>query len=124
MRTLPPLLLTLLLLPLAGCSSGNKTRLEDTRWTSAATTINGQALDAGAVRLEFKPDGKFVWEIRDQPVPYEGKYTLESGDTVIFRFNEDFEGKREHSRKVVIDGDRLTMTDPEGRQMTFYKDKK
>ncbi len=111
-----PLIAAALLFAL-GCSSNNKGQIEDTKWTSQAAT--GQESPADAMRLEFKKDGKLIL-IRGSEI-HKGTYSLGTGPTVTFTFENDYEGRKIHAEKIVINGDQLTMTNPDGTQMTFRK---
>jgi hypothetical protein len=110
-----------LALSAVGCSSNNKGKIEGTKWTSDATTIKGQQIPAGALGLEFGSDGSLVY--RTLMARFTGKYSLGGGDTVTLHLDQDLAGRKEHSEKVVISGDKLTMTDSDGTSITFSKQK-
>src|SRR5262249_10843580 len=57
------------------------------------------------------------------PTSYSGTYSLGWGDTVTFHLNQDLGGRKVHAEKIVIDSDKLTMTDTDGTQVTFQKEK-
>jgi hypothetical protein len=116
---LPGLMLAALLLLSAGCSSNNKGHIEDTKWASLATTVKGESLAAGARYLEFKKDGKMVYTLNSQPC--NGTYTLGLGPTVTFNLEKEVDGRKIHPQKIVIDGNRLIMTDPDGSEVTFQR---
>ena len=100
-----------------GCSSSNKDRIEGTKWTSLAATVKGESLPAGARYLEFSKDSKMVYTTGGQP--HTGTYSLGLGPTVTFNLEKEVDGRKIHPEKIVIDGDRLTLTEPDGSQVTF-----
>jgi hypothetical protein len=116
---LPHLALAALLLLSLGCSSSNKGRIEGTKWTSLATTVKAESLPAGARYLQFDKDGKMVYTVNSQPC--NGTYALGLGPTVTFNLEKDVDGRKIHPRKIVIDGDRLTLTDPDGSEVMFQR---
>jgi hypothetical protein len=116
---LPRLALAALLLWSLGCSSSNKGRIEGTKWTSLAATVKGEALPAGARSLEFRKDGKMVYTVGSQPC--NGTYALGLGPTVTFNLENEVDGRKIHPQKIVLDGDQLTMTDPDGSAVTFQR---
>ncbi len=116
---LPYLALAVLLLLSLGCSSSNKGRIEDTKWTSLAANVKGESLPAGARYLEFHKDGKMVYTVNAQPS--NGTYALGLGPTVTFNLEKEVDGRKIHPQKIVIDGDRLTMTDPDGSEVAFQR---
>jgi hypothetical protein len=107
----------------AGCSSQNTGKLEGKTWSSLPTMIKGKALPAGALVLEFtaeasaSADGKVSYTIDD--TKYEGKYSLTRGNTVVFRFDKEIAGRKVHTEQIVVDGNRLTMTDTDGTKIHF-----
>jgi hypothetical protein len=117
--TLRLVLLAALLLA-AGCSS-NKGKIEGTKWSSQAANVKGQALPAGALTLEFGSDGSLVYKAG--PQTFKGTYSLGMGDNVTLKLDQELAGRKNHVEKVVINGDRLTMTDSDGTQLTFDKTK-
>jgi hypothetical protein len=113
----PHLLFAALLLFSFGCSSSNKGKIEDTKWTSQAATVKGETLAAGARYLEFKKDGKMVYTTGGQP--HTGTYSLGLGPTVTFNLEKDLDGRKVHPEKIVIEDDRLTLTESDGSEVTF-----
>ncbi|HEY7424969.1 MAG TPA: hypothetical protein VH682_12130 [Gemmataceae bacterium] len=102
-----------------GCSSSNKGKIEDSKWTSLAATVKGETLAAGARYLEFNKDSKMVYTTDGQPHP--GTYSLGLGPTVTFNLEKEMDGRKVHPQKIVIDGDRLILTDPDGSEVTFQR---
>lgn len=115
----PSLALAALLLLSLGCSSNNKGRIEGTKWTSLAATVKAGAIPAGARYLEFGKDGKMVYTADSQPS--KGTYALGLGPTVTFNLEKEVDGRKIHPQKIVIDGERLTMTDPDGSEVAFQR---
>src|SRR5690242_6756170 len=74
-----------------GCASNNKGKIEGTKWTSVASTVKGRAIPAGALGLEFNSDGSMAYKIG--PMSLAGTYSLGSGDSFTFKFNQDLGGK-------------------------------
>jgi hypothetical protein len=114
------LLLAVVLLPL-GCASSNKGKIEGTKWSSQAATIKGKTLPAGSLQLDFGKDGSLVYLAG--PLTLKGTYSLGSGNYVTMNFEQELAGRKSHVQQVAIDGDHLTMTDSDGTQMTFDKQK-
>jgi hypothetical protein len=112
------------LLSSLGCGSNNKGKIEGTKWSSLATTMNVknqgmQTIPAGALTLEFSSDYKLVY--RAGPMTMTGTYSLGMGDYVTLKLDKELDGRKTHTEKVVISGDRLTMTDSDGTALTFEK---
>ena len=103
-----------------GCSSNNKGKIEGTKWSSEPTTLSGKSLPAGALELDFAKDGKLVYKLLGGTV-YTGTYSLGFGDTVTLNLDQELGGRKRHAQKVVINGDRLTMSDTDGTSVTFKK---
>jgi hypothetical protein len=118
MRLYALVIVSLGLLFVSGCGSNNTGKIEG-KWTSEATTLKGQAIPAGLLQLEFRKDGTMTYQTG--PLSHTGTYSLGSGDTVTFHFKEALEGQKDHQEKVTISGDKLTMTDSDGTQLTFKK---
>ncbi len=116
MRAIP---IVLVILVAAGCSS-NRGKLEGTRWTSEETTVRGQHQPAGFGTLEFRDDGTLVYQLQGLPTAT-GRWSLSPGSNVVFRFDEPLRGRKVHTEKIVLDGDRLTMTDSDGTSVTFTR---
>ena len=100
-----------------GCSR-NKGKLEGTKWTSQATTLNDEIIPAGRFQFEFKKDKRLVLSVGS--VTYTGTYSLGSRNVVAFRFDKEVSGWKTHAQKVVIDGNQMTMSGSDG-SMTFYQ---
>jgi hypothetical protein len=102
-----------------GCLSNNKGQIEGTKWTSQATTVNGNELPAGGMEIEFGGDGTLRFRAGLQQSV--GTYSLGMGDNVTFSFDTEVFGSKQHSEKIAISGERLTMTDPDGTSIPFVK---
>lgn len=114
------MLVLALLVTVAGCSSNNKGKIEGTKWSCQAGTVKGNPIPAGAVRLEFSKDGKVTYVIGPKTVT--GTYSLGSGDNVTFNFDQALsDGKKKAMDKIQINGDTMTMSDPDGTTLTFNK---
>jgi hypothetical protein len=120
MRAYTLLVVSLSLLVVPGCSSNNSGKIVG-KWSSEASKVKGINLPEGALQLEFRQDGGLVY--RAGPATFEGTYSLGSGDTVTFHLKQELQGKKDHSEKIVISGDKLTMTDADGTSLTFKKAK-
>jgi hypothetical protein len=101
----------------AGCS-GNKGKIEGT-WVSAAATVKGEKLPAGARVLQFLNDGHLNYTNAGKL--YKGNYVLGMGPAVTFTLDEDLEGRKIHPHKIVIDDEQLTLTSADGSALTFLK---
>jgi hypothetical protein len=117
-----PLLAFALLVPFTGCSSNNTGRIEDTVWLCEAQTINGTQLPRGALVLAFRADGTMTCTRQFTEV-YQGKYSLSMGDYVTFRFDRPYGDTKatEHTEKITIDGDKMTMVDADGTVVKFTR---
>ena len=113
------LVLSVMILFACGCSSKNKGKIEGTKWTSQASTVKGLPVPAGFLQLDFGADKSLTYRIGPQTLS--GTYSLGAGDTVTLRLSQELAGRKDHVEKVSISGDRLTMTDSDGAQMTFDK---
>ncbi len=104
-----------------GCNSSNKGKIEGTSWTSLPGNIKGQAIPAGVLHLEFRSDGKLTYLT---PVgTFNGTYSLGWGDHVTLKFDQELSGRKSHVERISIRGERLTMTDSDGTEVSFEKDK-
>ena len=101
----------------SGCSN-NTDKIEGT-WVSQAATVKGEELATGARQLQFGKDGHFLYVANAKP--YKGTYALGMGPSVTFTLDEDFEGRKIHPEKVVIDGDHLILTGADGNEIPFQK---
>ena len=81
----------------------------------------GHSSSAGAVArvLKFSKDGKLVYKAG--PITYTGTYSLGIGDTVTLNLDQELSGRKRHSQKIVINGDKLTMSDTDGTSLSFQK---
>jgi hypothetical protein len=114
----------LLVVVACGCSSNNKGKIEDTKWASEAVYSSkafGQpaTLAPGAVFFHFRRDGKLVGRIGTRN--FTGTYTLGWGDQVTFHLDQEFMRRNKHTETVVINGNHMTMSDPNGTQLKFRK---
>ncbi|WP_157369801.1 META domain-containing protein [Zavarzinella formosa] len=107
-----------IVLVMAGCST-NKGKIEGTKWTSNATTIQGKTVPAGALTLSFGADGKLVYT-GGQTI-WTGKYSLGMGDYVTFNTDQDLGGHKSNAERISINGNVLTMKDSDGTSITFTK---
>src|SRR5262249_10068653 len=96
------LLPLLVLLPLCGCRSNNRGKIEGTKWRSQAGPVRGQNLPAGALRLEFGVDGKLVYGGFGKT--FTGTYSFGMGDYVTLNLDQELAGSRTHSEKITING--------------------
>jgi len=104
-----------------GCNSNNKGKIEGTKWTSQAATIKGQLIPAGFLQLEFSREGR-LWYVAG-PKQMTGTYSLGWGDNVTLHLDQELAGHKNHVERVRIAGNTLTMTDSDGTQVTFNRDK-
>jgi uncharacterized protein (TIGR03066 family) len=85
----------------------------------------GGLLPPGATfTMEFIKDGKIDMTIKNGPttVNITGKYTLGEGNKVHFKeLSKPISGKTEHIESISIKDDKLTMTDADGKSLTFNK---
>src|SRR5262245_39049747 len=109
-----------LLFPLAGCSSNNQGKLEGTRWRSDADSFKGKKFPAGYLVIHFKVDGSLIFKAGDQVIT--GKYTYGWGDNVTLHLDRELGGLRSHTEKVIVHGDRMSMSDSDGTNMRFQKE--
>jgi hypothetical protein len=121
----PALVLRLLVLvPLvlaAGCSSKNHGKIEGTSWRSDAATVKGRDFPAGYLQLEFRADGGLVYRAGGRT--FTGKYLLGPGNVVTFNLEQDLAGKKIHVETVAVHEDRMKVSDADGTEMTFRKQK-
>lgn len=99
--------------------SNNKGKIEGTKWSSEAATIKGNTIPAGSLTLEFTKDGKVTYTAG--PSIFTGTYTLNPGDEVVLKLDQELAGSKKHVEKVVIKDDKLTMSDKDGTSLTFEK---
>jgi hypothetical protein len=103
----------------AGCESTNKGKIEGTQWTSLSGEVKGISVHADQFFLSFRQDGTLSFRVNGQQ--YTGKYTLSWGDRVNMHLDRALPNGTEFTDQIVIKGDRLTMTDPDGTQLTFRR---
>jgi hypothetical protein len=84
-------------------------------------TIKGQRVPAGALKLEFGKDGSLVYQAG--PVTFRGTYSLGMGNNVTLKFDRELgdTGRKDHTEKIEINGDTLTMKDSDGQGGTFSR---
>jgi hypothetical protein len=107
-------------LALSGCSSNNKGKIEGTSWSSQAATIKGNMIPAGTLGLKFGADGSLVYKVG--PTNYTGKYSLGFQNMLTMHLDQALAGQKNHVETVVIEGDKLTMSDMDGTSLTFQKE--
>ena len=107
-----------LLVAVAGCS-GNKGKIEGTKWVSQTATVKGQELPPGARQIHFDKDGHLLFIANAKP--YKGSYALGMGPAVTFTLEEDWQGRKIHPEKVIVEGDRLVLTDADGSEIPFQR---
>ncbi len=99
--------------------SDNRGKIEGTKWSSLPGTVKGQNLPGGVLKLDFAKGGKLVYRAGMKTMT--GTYSLRVRDRVALKLDEKLAGVRSHTEKVVVDGDRLTMTDSDGTTLTFER---
>jgi hypothetical protein len=103
--------------------SDNKGKIEGTRWVSRAATLkSGQEVPAGALEIEFKADGGLF--IMIGPSTAGGTFTLGEGDKVTLNLDKKIGGYDTLSERVTIEGDVMTMIDPDGTKFVLDRKKK
>src|SRR5437763_304272 len=81
--------------------SRNEGKIEGTKWSSLEYKAKGQKVPAGLVKLEFTKDGNLVYQ--GGPQRFTGKYILKEGYLVTLILDQELNGKKEHTEKVVIE---------------------
>jgi len=123
-RTVLRLTVLLPLVLATGCLSENRGKIEGTRWRSLAGTIQAQGrrvrVGDGFMELHFHQDGSLYYIVRGRI--HTGKYSLGAGKAVTLYLDEAVAGMKVHTETVVIQGDRLTMTDSDGTELSFRRD--
>src|SRR5262249_60759149 len=109
----------LALLCSVGCSSNNKGKIEGTKWTSVAATIQGKQRAEGELTLEVGDNNKVVYKVGPRTVT--GTYSLGSGDKVTLNLDKELGARKEHAVKIRVEGDTLQMKEMEGTEITFKK---
>ena len=108
-------------LSLVGCSSNNKGKIEGTKWAIEATTLKRTNVPAGAIRFDFNKDHTLNFIIG--PNTYTGKYSLGFGDRVTLNMDKEMPDVKTKtlSEKITINGDNMTMVDPDGTTTHYTK---
>jgi hypothetical protein len=108
-----------------GCTSNNKGKIEATKWKSLPGTVKGLSLPAGAFELQFGGNGQMIYTFGASELgpkqTFRGTYDLGIGDIVTLNLDTPLAGSKVHAETVIIEGDRLTMTDTDGTSLTFAK---
>jgi hypothetical protein len=108
----------------SGCGSNNAGKIEGTSWKSLAVPgdefEDGKDAPAGEVRIEFTKGG--VVYLRGPIGVFDGKYTLGSGDWVTLHLDRELDGKKTHTERVIINGNRMTMSGSRGLSTAFERD--
>jgi hypothetical protein len=102
-----------------GCSSKNKGKLEGTKWTSLPGVVKGNNLAAGALGLEFGKDGSLVYKTPQGE--FKGTYSLGMGESVTLHLDRPLSNGKVHNERITVDGDKLTMKDPDGTELSFSR---
>ncbi len=101
-----------------GCSE-NKGKIEGTNWVSLETTFKGETLPPSARQMQFNKDGQLIFVVAGKV--YKGFYSLGMGPAVTFTLDQEWEGRKIHPQKIVIDGKQLTLTNPDSSTMMFQR---
>jgi len=108
-----------LVLIATGCASKNKGKIEGTRWKSDAAVVFGKEVPAGGIIYEFNKDGTFKGSLGGKGVS--GTYTLEWGSVVTLHCDQTLPTGGSQSQHVTIDGEHMTMIDPDGTRISFRR---
>jgi hypothetical protein len=115
----PRLLVFLLLFAAVGCESTNKGKIEGTKWSSDQMTYHGQSIPPGTLFVHFRADGKLVYRAGSKT--FTGTYSLGMGSIVTMYMDQEIAGNKILMDQIVIEGNKMTMTDPDGTTGTFHK---
>jgi len=74
----------------------------------------------GFMELHFHKDGSLYYIVRGKL--HTGKYSLGAGNAVTLSLDEAVAGMKVHTETVVIEGERLTMTDTDGTELSFRRE--
>ena len=122
--TFPRLALLAAILLSCGCSN-NKGKIELTKWSSLAATVKGVSVPDGTLQLAFGGDNRMIYTINPpngaSPQVLRGTYSLGMSDMVTLQFDQELAGSKTHVETIVINGNRLVMTDTDGTSLTFVK---
>jgi hypothetical protein len=101
-----------------GCSPGSSA-VEGTKWQSVGRTVGGEYGGNDTMEVEFLKDRKAEFRLRFTSRKYTGTYSG-SGNKLSMHL-ADRKGKPVNFDRVLIEGDRMTMQDPEGGELVFEK---
>lgn len=121
MQDFPYLSLTVVLMTLlaAGCASENEGKIEGTKWSSVESTVEDKSIPAGARTFEFTKEGDVTCVAGDNL--WTGTYSLGRGQNVILKMDQKIAGRKKHTERVAIEGDRMTMTDSDGTTLELTR---
>jgi hypothetical protein len=119
-RALSPIIFVCLTLPGLGCGSKNAGLLEGTRWVSLEATVKGFVQPAGHTVIEFRRDGSFLYQVAG--IRHAGQFDLGRGDLVTIKLDKELDGRQLIVARVTVDGDTLTLSDPDGTAVRFRKE--
>ena len=97
--------------------SNNRGKIEGTKWSSVRGWVKGLDVPAGTLKLDFAADGRLRYDTPGGV--FTGTYSLDSGDTVTFHLDRPLAGARQHAQRVVVNGNRLTVSDSDGTTLDF-----
>jgi uncharacterized lipoprotein NlpE involved in copper resistance len=116
---IPCLVAVAVSLAAVGCESNNKGKLEGTKWSASLKEVPGATMS-----LEFAADGnlRMVIQAAGKSKTITGKWRLSFGDYVdMTDLSEALANSTNHHEKITIEGSSLTMTDSDGKAVTFRK---
>jgi hypothetical protein len=97
----------------------NEGKLEGTRWSSDAQTVKGNRLPPGALTLEFTRTGGMTYGVGNAPLT--GRYVLGVGEFVRFDLDRELNRSKRHLQRIVVEGNKLKVTDFDGTAMVFTR---
>jgi hypothetical protein len=113
------LVVAVALVAAVGCESNNKGKLEGTKWFGELKEAPGASMT-----MEFAADGnlKMVISAKNVSKTITGKWRLSFGDYVeMTDLSEPLAGRTSHSEKITVEGATLTMTDSDGKAISFQR---
>ena len=113
------LCVTLSLAVITGCASKNAGKIEGTKWKSDATTVFDKQVPAGAITFDFRKDGTFKGAMGGRSIT--GTYTCDFGSLVTLHCDQTLPTGSSTTQRITIDGDWMSMADPDGTTLTFRK---